>query len=224
MKGRRAPGWGAEWGTPGSIPKDAIEASSDLDAARLVGKARRAGNEFPPVVLRGGDLARTLGLKPSKELRDTESNKTIKTSKTNKDPEGFSVQVDVCSALVDGRLHWFIAHLVARRSWLRGRVLVVANASFIGNWNIAPRAHPGDGKVDVLDANPSMRVRLAARRRLPAGTHLPHPDIKPRRTAARQFDLGSGLDVYVDGQMATRARTLSVRVYPAALQVWIPSS
>ena len=31
----------------------------------------------------------------------------------------------------DGR-QWFVAHLVARRSWWRGQLLVVANASFMG--------------------------------------------------------------------------------------------
>ena len=127
------------------------------------------------------------------------------------------------AALVDGRLHTFVAHLVARRSWWRGRLLVAANASFIGNWNAAPRSHPGDGRLDVFDASPPLPVRLAARRRLPSGNHVPHPDITQRRTAAAQYDLDPALDIYLDGQRLVRARTLSLRVEARALEVWIPT-
>ena len=136
---------------------------------------------------------------------------------------GARVEVDVGAALVDGRLHWFVAHLVARRSWWRGRLLVAANASFIGRWNAAPRSHPGDGRLDVFDADPPLTVRLAARRRLTSGTHVPHPRITQRRTAASQYDLDPGLDVYLDGVRLARARTLSLRVEPGALEVWIPT-
>ena len=125
---------------------------------------------------------------------------------------------------MDGRLHWFVAHLVARRSWWRGRLLVAANASFIGRWNAAPRSHPGDGRLDVFDADPPLMVRLAARRRLPSGTHVPHPDITQRRTASAQCEFHPALDIYLDGRRLARARTLSLRVEPEALEVWIPAA
>ena len=136
---------------------------------------------------------------------------------------GTRVVVDVGAALIDGRLHWFVAHLVARRSWWRGRLLVAANASFIDCWNAAPRSHPGDGRLDVFDASPRLSVRLAARRRLASGTHVPHPDITQRRTAAAQYDFDPALDVYLDGRRLARARTLSLRVEPGALEVWVPA-
>ena len=126
--------------------------------------------------------------------------------------------------------HWWTAgstgswpHLVARRSWWRGRLLVAANASFLGRWNAAPRSHPGDGRLDVFDADPPLTVRLAARRRLPSGTHVPHPQITQRRITASQYDLDRGLDIYLDGVRLGRARTLSLRVEAGALEVWIPS-
>ncbi len=209
MIGGRGPGWGVDFGEEGVIPPDAPTVDSDAAAGRIVADARRAGRPVPPVVLTGGDLARTLGM--ARGRRDSSAG------------TGARFEVDVGAALIDGRLGWFVAHLVARRSWWRGRLLVAANASFIGRWNAAPRSHPGDGRLDVFDASPPLGVRLAARRRLPSGTHVPHPGITQRRIAAAQYDLDPELDVYLDGQRMGRARNLSLRVEPGALEVWIPA-
>lgn len=213
MIGKRGPGWGVDFGASGEIPPDALAAGSDEDAGKIVAEARRANRAIPPVVLTGGDLARTLGLASAR----TASSPSLAAT-------GARFEVDVGAALVDGRLHWFVAHLVARRSWWRGRLLVAANASFIGRWNAAPRSHPGDGRLDVFDADPRLAVRLAARRRLPSGSHVPHPQITQRRIAAAQYDLDPDLDVYLDGVRLGRARTLSLRVEPGALDVWVPSA
>ena len=213
MIGSRGPGWGVDFGEPGEIPPGAPAAEGDAAASRIVAAARRAGRPVPPVVLTGGDLARTLGLAPA-----------LAASPPSVAARGARFAVDVGAVLVDGRLHWFVAHLVARRSWWWGRLLVAANASFIGRWNAAPRSHPGDGRLDVFDTNPPLAVRLAARPRLPSGTHVPHPQITQRRTTAAQYDLDPALDVYLDGVRLDRARTLSLRVEAGALEVWIPES
>ena len=214
MIGGRGPGWGVDFGEAGEIPPGALAAGSDAAAGEIVAEARRANRAIPPVVLTGGDLARTLGAATGgAPARPAATAGTV----------GTRVAVDVGAALVDGRLHWFVAHLVARKSWWRGRLLVAANASFVGRWNAAPRSHPGDGRLDVFDADPSLWVRLAARRRLPSGTHVPHPEITQRRTTAAQYDLDPALDVYLDGVRLGRARTLSLRVEPGALEVWISS-
>ena len=210
MIGKRGPGWGVDFGAAGEIPPDALAAGSDAAAGRIVAEARRANRAIPPVVLTGGDLARTLGLAPGRAA----ASRPVTGA-------GARFEVDVGAALVDGRLHWFVAHLVARRSWWRGRLLVAANASFVGRWNAAPRSHPGDGRIDVFDADPPLAVRLAARRRLPSGTHVPHPQITQRRIAAAQYDLDPDLDVYLDGVRLDRVRTLSLRVEPGALEAWI---
>lgn len=212
MIGKRGPGWGVDFGASGEIPPDALAAGSDAAAGKIVAEARRANRAIPPVVLTGGDLAGTLGLAPARTASSPSLAKT-----------GARFEVDVGAALVDGRLHWFVAHLVARRSWWRGRLLVAANASFIGRWNAAPRSHPGDGRLDVFDADPPLTVRLAARRRLPSGSHVPHPQITQRRIAAAQYDLDPALDVYLDGVRLDRAQTLSLRVESGALDVWIPA-
>ena len=67
-------------------------------------------------------------------------------------------------ALVDGRLHLFLAHLVARdRLWRHS--FVAMNAQWLGEWNLGPRAHPGDAKLDTYQADltlsdlPKVRAR-----------------------------------------------------------------
>lgn len=196
---------GAAWGAPGRLPPDGVVVHSDVEARRVVESCRRAGERVPTIGLLGGDLCRTLGGTGNPERLRTDDATTF--------------DVDVGAALVDGRPHWFVAHLVARRSWWRGRLVAVMNAQWLGAWDLGPKAHPGDGLFDVSDANLSFNDRWHARRRLPLGTHLPHPDITTTRVAAWQTDLDPPLDVWLDGEKVVRARTLSVRIEPDALMV-----
>jgi len=196
---------GEDWGSSGVIPADVEIAATDHEAAEIAARHRRANTPIPPILLTGGDLARTLG-----------GGRSV-------DPgsEGTNATVDLGAVLIDGKLQWFVAHLVARTSWLRGRVVVAANAAFIGNWNIAPRAHPGDGRLDLLDADPPLSDRLKARRRLPLGTHVPHPSITTRRVEAVQVDLDRPTPIRADGRRLGTARSLSIRVEGGALDIWI---
>ncbi len=179
--------------------------ASDLELLDLVTGHRRDGSEIPPVALTGGDLWRTLGGSPGLDRWRGE--------------EGQRLHIDLGSALLDGRLHWFCSHLVARGSWLRGRVWVAANAAHMGAWNIAPRAHPGDGLLDILDADLPLGQRLGARRRLPGGTHVPHPQIRYTRTRAEQVEFARATSIWLDGRSVGSARRLSVRLEEEALLV-----
>jgi diacylglycerol kinase family enzyme len=127
-------------------------------------------------------------------------------------------RIDVGEVLVDGRLHLFVAHLVARtRLW--GRAFVAMNAQWLGSWNLGPRAHPNDGLLDTFDATLPPGQRLAVRARLPHGAHLPHPGIEGRRTASLQVELGRRLPVRLDGTRVGEASSFVVRVNPDALTV-----
>jgi hypothetical protein len=198
---------GRDWGRTAPVPDGAAWVGSDAEAADIVRSCRRDGAELPPLVLVGGDLARTLGARGDRARLER--------------GDGTNVPIDLGAALIDGRLDWFIAHLIARRSWWRGRVVAVCNAAFVGPRNIAPRAHPGDGRLDVIDGDPSWGDRLRIRRRLASGSHLPHPRISSRQVTAMQFDLDPAVDVHLDGHRVGRCHALSVRVEPAALDVWI---
>lgn len=198
---------GANWGERAEKPSDLVYANSDRAAADVIAAARRANSAIPRIGLTGGDLHRTLGGSDRSALESA--------------PEATHVTVDLGEALLDGKLHWFVAHLVARKAWLRGRILIAANAAFIGSWNIAPRAHPGDGRLDLLDADLSVGDRLKARSRLRSGAHIPHPEITVRRTSAAQFDFAEPIPIHLDGHRQVRATKLSVRLEPEALDIWI---
>ncbi|MCX7620414.1 MAG: hypothetical protein N2037_06165 [Acidimicrobiales bacterium] len=197
---------GRDWGTPGALPLDGVVVKTDAQVRELVESARRAGRPIPTVGLLGGDLCRTLGGIGDQQRLHSEAARTF--------------PIDVGAVLIDGRLHWFVAHLVARRSWWRGRVVVAMNAQWFRSYDLGPQAHPGDGLLDVSDGNPSLRERLQVRKRARTGTHLPHPAINTTRTSAIQFDFAPKVDVYLDGtRVARNVRVLSLRVEPAALRV-----
>ena len=93
------------------------------------------------------------------------------------------------------------------------------NAAFLGSWNVAPRAHPGDGRLDVLEADLGWGDRWKARQRLPGGTHVPHPGIAQRRVTAGEWSFERPIDVYIDGRRHRRVRRLAVEIEPEALGV-----
>lgn len=197
---------GQPWGTQAVPPKDVVTVKGDSEARAIVEQDRRCGSTRP-VLLQGGDLCRTLGGGPGRG-RD----------------EGLRTRadVDVGSVLVDGRLYRFVAHLVARRSWLRGNLLVIMNASWMGRWLAGPRAHPGDGLLDVTQGDLPLGQRWEAGRRARTGTHLPHPALRTSRVSAAQFDLEPQLDIWLDGERVEKgASRLSVRVEPASLRVFV---
>lgn len=195
---------GQNWGESGSLPVDGITVGTDAELRAIITEARRTHLDLPVVGLLGGDLHRTLGGRH--ELGNTEENKAAR------------VTVDIGSALVDGRLYWFSAHLVAG-SWWRGRVWVAALAAYYGRWNLAPRAHPGDGLLDFLDTELGPGDRMAARKRLPAGTHVPHPKITYRRAPAAQVEFSKPTRIRLDGEDVGHAKRLSVRVEGNALDL-----
>src|SRR4051812_13742248 len=111
---------GVAWGRPGPLPDDGVIVRSDAEARAVIEDALLADAEIPTLGLAGGDLCRTLGGRGDEaRLRSDEA---------------VTVPVDLASVLVDGRQHWFLSHLVARRSWWKGQVLAIMNAEWIGNW------------------------------------------------------------------------------------------
>ncbi len=197
---------GRSWGRPAPLPAAGVVVRSDAQARHVLEEARRSGLPYPPLGLVGGDLCRTLA-GPGDEGR-------------LRSERAMSFPVDVGQVLVDGRLHLFVAHLVARtRLWTRA--FVAMNAQWLGDWNLGPRAHPNDGLLDTYDARLPPGQLLPVRSRLHHGAHLPHPNIKERRTAAAQVELDRPLSVALAGAPVGRAKVISVRVEPDALTVVI---
>lgn len=198
---------GDAWGAHGDLPADAVVVRSDAQARATVEAARRDGRPVPTLGLLGGDLCRTLG-GLGDEARLRAGAVTL-------------ARCDLGEALVDGKVRLFVAHVVVRgRTLWRGGITAVCNAQYVGGFDVAPRAHPGDGTLDVVEVDARMALgdRWKAWRRLPSGTHLPHPMIAARRATALQLDV-AGSRVLLDGVAEPPARTLSLRVEPGALLV-----
>lgn len=197
---------GEDWGSEAPLP-DGTEICPD-DAAVL----RAINNSNPPncLGLVSGDLARTVAASGRPDRFAPGSTVVL-------------MPIDLGELTIDGRTRRFASHVVLRRSWLRGPVVVIANAQFIGHWDVAPRSHPNDGWLDVTEVSPSMtlRQRLAARKRLPTAGHLPHPAIQTTRVRERDWSFERPLNVWVDGQRVGSARHLAVRCLPDALTICI---
>lgn len=193
---------GSSYGEPAPVPDGLVVVRSDAEARRALEDARRERRPYPALGLLGGDLCRTLG------------------GGTGPDLAGVRFPVDLGVVLADGRLHLFVASLVARtRLWTRA--FLAMNAQYLGPWDVAPRAHPGDGLLDTYDVRLPAGQLLPVRSRLPLGTHLPHPGISERRASAVQVELDRALPVRLDGTSIGTARVLSVRVEPDALVVFV---
>ena len=168
---------------------------SDREISCALDEARRTHAEPPVFRLSGGDLFRTVG-----------------------GASGMAFPIDAGEVLIDGRHHFFAAHVVARRNGWRD-FAVAMNAQWIGDSNFGPKAHPNDGIVDAYEGHLAMFEWRKVRARLLTGSHLPHPRIEPTRAKAVTFEFAQEYDVFIDGAPVTRAKHLAIRIVPDALRV-----
>ncbi|HNJ97707.1 MAG TPA: hypothetical protein PLV13_06260 [Ilumatobacteraceae bacterium] len=197
---------GEPWGEAVESPASLLIADTDQAAQVWVVAARTVDSPLPSIGFAGGDLARTMGGGAPGRFPGT----------VTKAP------VDLVRVEADGAVTWAIAHVVARRRWWRGEVWMAMNAQFFGRYDVAPRAHPNDGKLDLLQVARTMpvRTRLQARARARTGTHLPHPQLATRRVAAATLEFDRPLDLWVDGAQWRRADRVQLTVEPDALTAY----
>lgn len=195
----------APWGRDGILEDTGQVIHHDHQGAQVVAAARAAGVEPPTLGLVGGDLCATLG-GPDDPAR-------LYRAGARRYP------VDLGIAVADGVEHLFLAHVLVRRRFWRGRIVAAMNAQYFAGWDLAPKSHPNDGRLDISDATLSWSDKFAARKRAPTGTHLPHPGIEVRRTAGRSYEFDPPARLFVDGVDRGRVEQLEVRVEPDALTI-----
>lgn len=202
---------GQAWGSVVAPGPGMQMVRSDAELRSLVLEGRASGRPLPVVGLLGGDLMRTMGGTGDLErLRGSEPVPHL--------------PIDVVRVVTDdGRETLFVAHLVARRSWWRGPITAAMNAEFYGRWDVTPRSHPNDGRVDLVTVSTELRAqqRWLARQRVLLGTHVPHPLITIRQHERVMVDLGARRRLWVDGQRWGSARTIELIVEPDALIVCV---
>lgn len=194
---------GSVWGEVVDTPTGALVLHRDDEVASAIERA-----ETRPLIVRGGDLHRTVGAPsaPGTAVR---------------------IPIDILRVTTDGATMTAVAHVLARRPgrfwWMRGRVVVAMNAEHIGRWDVAPRAHPNDGRFDLVEvaASMSVRERWQALRRLGTGTHVPHPRIASRRSREETFTFDRPTGLWLDGVVRGTVRSVTVRVVPDAAEIYV---
>lgn len=190
---------GEEWGRAVERPADLVAFGSDRELALDL-----AGGRDRHRTVTAGDLHRSVGSPTERSLMQ-------------------ELPIDVLDVDVDGVGHLAVAHVIVRASWWRGAVVAALNVDHVGDWDVAPRAHPNDGRLDVVevDSSMSLRQRWQARSRLPHGTHLPHPAIAVRSASEVAWTFEPPLPVWLDGERLTPARSVSVRIRPDAATILV---
>ncbi|MEO8693536.1 MAG: hypothetical protein ABI658_08465 [Acidimicrobiales bacterium] len=197
-----------DWGDLAKMPAATVVAASDREVGLLVERAWNDNAALPEVGLAGGDLRRALGGR--RNARHLQG-----------DDEVLVAMVDVGSVIIDGRRFAFVAQVIARSRGWTSPVFAVMNSEWLGDWIVAPRAHPGDGYFDLVEARLSLGDRLKARRRLPTGTHVPHPAIKMRKITTAEVRFGATRTIYVDGEPVGEATAMQIECHREALRVYV---
>ncbi len=65
----------------------------------------------------------------------------------------------------------------------------------------------------------SLRDRIKARRRLPTGTHVPHPAIAQQRRGHAEVTFDSALGIWIDGLRVGDTTSLAVRITGEVIDV-----
>jgi hypothetical protein len=200
---------GEAWERPAGRIDGLATARTDRELVAVAASPRVADGPAGPVLLLGGDLHRTLG-SPVRR------------------PDPVAADVDVLE-VTDSDTGEVLGHAVAHvvvapgrlTGGLFGDVIVACNSGHVGPFELAPRAHPGDGVVDVVTVSRDMpvRQRLTALARARSGSHLPHPDITVSRVESYEIVVDRPAMVRLDGVRVGRVRALAIRVVPDAVTI-----
>jgi hypothetical protein len=100
--------------------------------------------------------------------------------------------------------------------------VVVASGQFLRGADLAPRGHPGDGRVEVQIYALAARERRPMRARLGRGDHVPHPRITQAAGRRVRVRWARGpRPCEVDGRARPATDRLEIAVRPAAVRVRI---
>ena len=195
------------WGHPGPLPPGSPVVGSDSALGELVA----AHGPGLVVGLTGGDLFRTLGGVAGRSRLGTGDSMLLPVD---------AVRVTLGDAEDDSADRWFVAHLEAHGGtrW-RGPTAVHMNAAFIGDANLGPRAHPGDGLLDLTSGQLTLRDRRRAAARAGSGTHLPHPGLTTARRPTVESRFTRPVRVWLDGVEVGRTTRIRSEIVPDAITI-----
>ena len=202
---------GANWGQQIARPDNLVYCNDDTAASILITNNLLKSLELPKIAIRNSNLARVLGIDGAKDTPDT----TTKVLSTLFD----LIRVDCVTVKGTPATVFGLGYALLRNSWWHGEIVAVLNESFIGDWDCAPRAHPNDGKLDVVIVSSEMKrsQRLRASRRVRSGTHVPHPDITIARQTYFEATISAPRMLVVDGRRISTVKACKFTVIPDAV-------
>ena len=237
---------GEEWGQPTDATAE-IECHGDdqaLAALVTLGRADPAPARLVRFFPSGSDLARAVGL--ADVDADLDTNLTAGGSATDhvRDDQpvrGIELPIDAISSDLGVAMNCVILgvsptrlrpyhRLRPIRVCVDGRELfsgpatsvVIANGQFVAGADLVPRGHPGDGRLEIQVYALAPGERGPMRRRLPTGTHLPHPRILATSGRIIEVDgLRRPWPVTLDRRSGRAETRLGLSILPSALRLLI---
>ena len=203
---------GQEWGRFEERPTDLQVAADDFSAGQLITDQILNLASPPNISITKSGLTRTLGIKNASHRND----------------QMLCTKFDVIEAVYTSAnsdtatRRCFIGHANIYQKYFLGQIIAILNTSFIGNRDWAPKAHPNDGKLDVveLDGSMSSRQRLTAFRLMKSGSHLPHPKIRYTQKTEYVFIGEKSASMSIDGIRIGSIRRCVFRVLPDAVNLY----
>lgn len=196
---------GQPWGHTYEVPLITRDVDSDWQLAR--------GTQSDIHILTAGDMYTALGKPAAMQIGDS---RTL-------------VHIDAMECTITNETTTFsllASATIEIGQWVglgrARRYVVVTNGGLLDGRNIAPRAHPNDGSVDVmsLDSSMPMRERRSSRKRALTGAHVPHPSITISRGDSLVFSREYTRErLVIDRQKITSWNSIEIKVHPDYWQV-----
>lgn len=212
---------GETWGSPATGPPDVVVAGGDPHIARVV--SDHPGARVALAEPSASDIASAVGLTSAASPGETE----LALDAIDLGDGTVAVNVVVLGVPPDRLRRWHrrraLTVSVDDRPVFAGRAstVVVATGQYLRGADVVPRGHPGDGRIEVQVYALDPGQRAGMRRRLPGGTHVPHPAIV--QVAGRRVDVAAlrPWALEVDGCRAGRRAALRVGVRAGAWRLLV---
>ncbi len=201
----------AEWGRLIERPDIVVQCHSDVEVANIALEYRSRGEPIPHVYVTSGCLATSLGVSGSLSMAQVRELPIDLLRVSYRSASGNQLAATAANSVV-----------LRHRFW-NGEILAITNSGYWRSLEIAPKAHPNDGVCDVVEVSAGMswRQRFIARRRIPLGTHIPHPAIVTRRCSSEWWMFTKPIGLYVDDVFVDLATRVQITVEADALNLLI---
>ena len=187
------------WAYQGAVPSSLPTAKSDKEIIE------HFFNGYSLIRLEGGNLCKTLGGKKPTAATDYST--------------GTICDVDLGSVQVSGKSIYFASHCSIRKHRYTTKGALVMNAQWYKSRRVAVRAHPSDGKLDIVFSDLEPRQFLLAAKRSRSGNHIPHPDIRVQKVQNHTLDYPHPMRIYADGVFIGIESTIEIGIDHRAIKV-----